>query len=234
MRNLKFAALSLLVVSAYVTADQGSQLPRTGHVEISIHDLPEGSSKDLDAAIRAYRKDPAAAEGASSLRKLRSGDEIAAVPKDRIFDVENASLEGRLKQKAPLTDFSSLRIKPIDLKATAACELLSTQPNGVYIRSTKEHSGFSRFFRCPDGAVYTRDMTFYGMRKITIKEQNNVHQPTFTGQMYGNRDQQGNSYTTLSWVSNDIDHVVQKVGADESTRNWLIQYAEELVAKEQK
>lgn len=39
---------------------------------------------------------------------------------------------------------------------------------------------------------------------------------------------------TLSWVSNDIDHVVQKVGTDESTRNWLIQYAEEIVAKEQK
>lgn len=162
MRILKFAALPLLVSGVCATADEGSQLPRTGHVEISIRDLPDGSSKDLDAAIRAYRKNPEAAKASSS------GEEIAPVPKEQVFLVDNAYLEGLLKLKPPLTDFSSLRIKPIDLKVTAACELLSTQPNGVYIRSTKEHSGYSRFFRCPDGAVYSRDMTFYGMRKITI------------------------------------------------------------------
>lgn len=234
MTIFKLAAIPLLVVGSYATADQLTQLPRTGHVEVSIHDPPEGSSEHLDAAIKEYRKNPGAAKVSPSLRRSASGEETVAFPKERVLDVDNASLEARLKQTPTMTDFSSLRVKPIDLNVTASCKLVTTQPNGVYIRTTKEHSGFSRFFRCPDGAVYSRDMTFYGMRKITIKEQNNVHQPTFTGQMYGSRDKQGNSYTTLSWVSNNIDHVVQKTGVDESTRNWLIQYAEELVAKEPK
>ncbi|MFJ4257501.1 hypothetical protein ACIP01_11235 [Pseudomonas monteilii] len=231
MTILKLAALPLLVAESYATADQISQLPRTGHVEVSVRDIPEGISEHLDEAIREYRKNPGAGKGSASLRKSTSSEEVIAFPKERVLDVDNASLEARLKQTPTMTDFSSLRVKLIDLNVTASCKLVTTQPNGVYIRTTKEHSGFSRFFRCPDGAVYSRAMTFYGMRKITIKEQNNVHQPTFTGQMYGSRDKHGNSYTTLSWVSNNIDHVVQKTGLDESTRNWLIQYADELVAK---
>lgn len=50
--------------------------------------------------------------------------------------------------------------------------------------------------------------------------------------MYGMRDKAGNSVTTLSWVSNDVDHRVQKTGVDAATREWLIQFAQELVGKE--
>lgn len=77
-------------------------------------------------------------------------------------------------------------------------------------------------------------MTFFGMRKVVIKEQNNVVVAGVSGQMAGYRDKAGNSYTTLKWVSNDVDHAVQKTGVDESTRNWLVQYAAEVIAKEAK
>lgn len=59
---MKTTALPLLLSGEYDIADQGYQLLPSGHVEVFIRDLPEGSVKDLGAAIRAYRENPESAK----------------------------------------------------------------------------------------------------------------------------------------------------------------------------
>lgn len=237
MKKFLLVALPAIAMSLHA-AEQPKQF-KPGHVEISIYDLPEGSTKDLATAVREYSKhlDANVAQSAQakrSERNVQAAHDLAVFPKEYVYDVENASLYRSIDEKLIVNDYTSLMIKPVDLASTRSCELLGTTVNGVYNRKTKEHSGFSRVFECPTGYIVTRDMTFYGMRKITIKEQNNVVVNGVGGKMYGYIDKNGNSYTTLSWVSNNIDHLVQKTGTDAATRKWLIQYAQELVSKEAK
>ncbi|MFJ2982651.1 MULTISPECIES: hypothetical protein [unclassified Pseudomonas] len=238
---MKFSmlALSLAIADICLAADLPDSRPKSRYTEISIHELPMGSEKDLDASVREYSKQlrtegTRGARTSGSKRNDAAAAALATYPNDHVYEADNALISYKPGSQLPLTNYSSLMIKPIDLKATSACELMATDANGVYSRKRKEYSGFSRYFKCPDGDVYTKDMTFFGMRKVVIKEQNNIVVSGISGRMYGYRDKKGNSYTTLWWVSNDIDHAVQKSGTDASTRNWLVQYAEELIAKEAK
>ena len=234
-------ALIPLCLSNYAVAGPetpSTQAPRTGHIEVSINDLPEGSSKDLGAAMRVFGKrldtegTGIMGQGASNkmLRSTISGE--ITRPEDHIYQVDNASLSW-LKNSAPaLTDYSQLKITPSEVNITSACKIIITQPNGIFSKKQKKYTGFARFYQCQDGEVFTRDMTFDGVRKLTIKEQKNLTFRGGSGVIYGARDTKGNTNTTLKWVSNNIDHFVQKTGATADTRQWLIRYAEEIVAKE--
>ncbi|MHA6195593.1 hypothetical protein ACX3YG_14610 [Pseudomonas wadenswilerensis] len=159
---------------------------------------------------------------------------LVIYPKDHLYEGTRAPL-GRLSDNPPLLkDYSSLMLTPIDLDITQPCQLQGTAASGVHNRKTGQFSGFARFYDCPTGEVSINDMSFYGMRKITIREQNNVDIEGIGGRMSGFRDGSGNSFTWLSWVSNEVGHQVQKAGVDEATREWLMQYARELVSKEKK
>lgn len=237
MKKLFLIALPAIAMS--LEAAESTRPLQTGHVEISINDLPDGSSKDLGAAVREYSKNLDAnsqrsVQATPSHRGTKAAEELVVYPKEHVYDVDEVLEPPRLNEKLILKDYSSLMIKPVELNVTNECHLLGASANGVYNRKTKEYSGFARLFKCPTGEVYTRDMTFYGMRKITIKEQNNVDIQGIGAKMYGYKDKNGSSYTTLTWVSNNVDHLVQKSGVDGPTRDWLIRYAEELVSKEAK
>jgi hypothetical protein len=237
MRKVFFAAVSTLIASGFAFAEPAVQGPPRGHFEISIKDLPPGSSKDLGAAMREYSRSIARGDQPKpglSQRAMNPSDEVVSFPKEHVYEVDDARLNWGLEKKPSLADYAGLEIKPVDLEVTASCELVTTQPNGVYNRRDNVHSGFSRHYKCPLGDVYLRDMSFFGFRKITIKEQNNITIGSVQGRMSGFRDKVGNSYTMLSWVSNEVDHLVQMSGTNEETRQWLIRYAEELVSKEGK
>lgn len=238
MKYLLLVAASAIAMGLHAQDGMPDSRPESRYVEISVHDLPAGSEKDLDAAVGKMgshlREDDKALPLNSRSTQRKVEPVLQTHPKEHVYEVDNATMRYKENAQTVLSNYDSLMIKPVDLSVTKACNLLSTDANGVYSQKRKEHSGYSRYFRCPDGDVYARDMTFFGMRKVVIKEQNNVMIAGASGRMYGYRDKSGNSYTVLKWVANDIDHAVQKVGTDVSTRDWLIQYAEELTAKEAK
>jgi|GEM_PF-5945968 len=233
----KLLLITLPAIALNLHAAEPARPVRTGYVEISIHDLPEGSTQNLGRAVREYiRKLDAANGDRTKIERPRynakAAETLVAYPKEHVYEVENAQMERTLDKSRILNDYSSLMVKPVDLDATSACQLLGTVANGMYNRKTSQYAGFVRIFNCPDGDVLTWDTTFYGMRKIVIREQKNVDINGIRGIMHGFRDSNGNSHTSLSWVSNDIDHQVQKTGVDAATREWLLQYARELVSKE--
>lgn len=235
MKKLLLIALPAIALNLH--AAEPARSSRTGYVEISIHDLPEGSSKNLGPAIREYiRKLDAANGDRTKIERPRynakAAEALVVYPKEHVYDVDNAKMERTLDKSQILNDYSSLMLEPVDLDATRACQLLGTVGNGMYNRKTGQYAGFVRVFNCPDGDVLTWDMTFYGMRRTVIREQQNVEINGIRGIMHGLRDSNGNSHTSLSWVSNDIDHQVQKIGVDAATREWLLQYARELQSKE--
>lgn len=239
MNKLILLAASIVAFELHAQEPLPNARPASRHIEISIRDLPQGSEKELDTAVREYSKTlrgdrVGTAQFSRSPGSMDVEKTLAMLPKEHVYEIDDAAMQYVPKESSMVTKNSALMIKPINTTITSACTLLGTETSGVYSQKRQEHSGFSRSFRCPDGDVYIRDMTFFGMRKIVIKEQNNVMVGGVSGQMAGYRDKSGNSYTTLKWVSHDIDHAVQKSGVDNSTRNWLIQYAEEIIAKEGK
>lgn len=238
MKKLLLIALPAVALNLHAAEPGRSFKPgfEPGYLEVSIHDLPEGSAQDIGAALRQYTRNLDA--GGSSPKAERPGrndrdlQALVIYPKEHVYEVKNATLERKLDAKHLVTDYSSLMIEPLDLDATRPCRLVGTSTNGVYNRDTRQHSGFARVFACPDGDVLIRDMTFYKMRKTVIKEQRNVDLDGSNGAMHGMRDPHGNSFTSLSWVSGGVDHLVQKTGVEAATREWLIRYAREVMRKE--
>lgn len=210
--------------------------PRSGHFEISIYDLPTGSSSSpelLGQAIKKHNTTQLSSpqiQQRSSQPQNRKKSEISKIrlPEYYIQDVENASFEGRIDQSREVVDYSHLKLKPLNLKSVSGCILKSTQLNGI--KRGNLNTGFSRYYTCSDGDIYTRDMLLEGVRLTTIKEQSNVDIKGNSGTIYAVRDSSGRSYTSLSWVSNNTAHMIQKVGTGVSTRDWLYRYAEELTS----
>jgi len=239
MKILVFIAVSVVSLNLHASEVVPDARPSSRYLEISINDLPKGSEKDLDSAVREYSR--TLRNGGSDFPKINQSAQgrsaVAAMvskPADHVYASGNAKLNYLPKASLAKNGYGSLMIQPLELESTKSCTLLGTEANGVYSQKRKQHSGFSQYFQCSDGDVYLRDMTFFGMRKVVIKEQNNVVINGFSGQMAGYRDPAGNSFTTLEWVSNDIDHLVKKSGVDEPTRHWLVSYAEEVIAREAK
>ncbi|MBX8539637.1 hypothetical protein K5D44_21240 [Pseudomonas cichorii] len=212
MKNQIIASAAILVL-----LNQGSsnanELPakNQGYQEISMYDLPTGSSKTLEKAM------------VDDSKSLPS-------PSDKVYDDPDTRSSWVINPEKTVTDYSLLKIQPNKIQILRPCNLKSTQYNGIYRKS--KYTGFAQFYDCAGEKVYLRDMLLEGVKITGIKEQNNVELLNTKGIMYGIRNLQGKSFTNLSWTSKNIHHIVEKDGTSPSTRAWLIKYANEVISQE--
>lgn len=232
-----FQVMGAGVMAAEPAAPPSGKVFVSGHTEISIHDLPPGSVDDLSKAVREYTSGSGNPRQQAAQRKQvmtanvtdAEIKKISAAP-DHVYDIDDARFLGRVNPALKVSDYSYLKLKPLDLAITRSCTLKTTQANGLLRNGM--NTGYSRYYQCPEGDVYTKDMLLEGVRKITIKEQQNVSFNGYSGMMHGYRDASGHGYTHLAWVSNNTSHVVERVGVTSDTRTWLVAYATELTRLE--
>ncbi|QKZ05507.1 hypothetical protein [Pseudomonas eucalypticola] len=210
-----------------------------GYHEISIFDIPFKDQDRLEDAMTSAHllrastgpaAGPSAEERAQIERRLRERRK----PSTYVETVDNASMVSRLVQvqrERPARKLASPQgmYDAPRLSQTRQCEVQVSYRMGVYTENGL--NGLRRYLHCPDGDLLLQDMVLKGVAVTTIKELANVDLAGHRGMMYGMRDASGNSYTRLTWVSNNTHHLADKAGTTPQVRNWLLGYGRELVAQ---
>lgn len=210
-----------------------------GNREISIYDIPLRQQDNLEAAMTSAHllrastgmpTGPSAEERALIAEKLRQRRK----PASYVETVDNASMAARLAQmqaQRPARKRANAPglYEPPRLGLTRQCEVQASYKMGV--ATDDGLNGLRRYLHCPDGDLLLQDMVLKGVSVTTIKELANVDLAGHRGMMYGVRDADGNSYTRLTWVSNNTHHLADKAGTTPQVRSWLVNYGKELVAK---
>ncbi|MBX8499334.1 hypothetical protein [Pseudomonas lijiangensis] len=240
MKNQIIASAAILVLLNQGPSN-ANELPakNPGYKEISMYDLPTGSSKNLEKAMIDYNKantnGEAKPDNSLKIRPLaRVEKEIKEIkfPAYKVYDEPDARSSWEINPKKTVTDYSLLKIQPNRIQTLQTCDLKSTQYNGIYRKS--KYTGFAQFYDCAGEKVYLRDMLLEGIKITGIKEQNNVELLNTKGVMYGIKNSQGKSFTNLSWTSKNIHHIIERDGTNSFTRAWLIRYANEVISLEEK
>lgn len=209
-----------------------------GNREISIYDIPLKEQDHLENAMTSARllrtggtaSGPSAQERVQIEQKLRKRKK----PSTYVEVVDNASMASRLAQmqaerpRRKLANAPGL-YEPPRLSLTRQCEVQASYKMGIYTEDGL--NGLRRYLHCPDGDLLLQDMVLKGVSVTTIKELANVDLAGHRGMMYGVRDADGNSYTRLTWVSNNTHHLADKAGTTPQVRSWLVNYGKELVAQ---
>lgn len=243
MNPSKSLACSLLFSPVVVLSSHAALLerpsPTEGNREISIYDIPLKDQDHLEQAMTSAHllrassggqsMEPTAEERTLIAQKLRQRKK----PTTYVEAVDNASMASRLAQMQAerpgrrLANAPGL-YEPPRLSLTRQCEVQASYKMGIY---TEEGlNGLRRYLHCPDGDLLVQDMVLKGVSVTTIKELANVDLNGHRAMMYGMRDAEGNSYTRLTWVSNNTHHLADKAGTTPQVRSWLVSYGKELVA----
>ncbi len=244
MTSPKPAALALLLFPMMGAlpshADPlGRPTAAEGNREISIYDIPLKDQDHLEDAMTSARllrassggaTGPSAEDRALIEQKLRKRKK----PSTYVEQVGSASMAGRLAQMQ--ADRPSRRLAnapglydPPRLSLTRQCEVQASYKMGIDTHDGL--NGLRRYLHCPDGDLLLQDMVLKGVLVTTIKELANVDLAGHRGMMYGLRDADGNSFTRLTWVSNNTHHLADKAGTTPQVRSWLVSYGKELVAQ---
>ncbi|WP_249673271.1 hypothetical protein [Pseudomonas abieticivorans] len=163
-----------------------------------------------------------------NLRKLRK-------PSNYVQDVYSASMAERLlsmraeKAASKVAPGTAGLYAPVRLKTTGPCQLQESFSMGVF--TAEGMNGFKQYLSCPGGDLVLQDMVLKGVSLTTIKELANAQVAGHSALIYGMRDAQGNSFTRLTWVSNNTHHLADKAGTGPKVRDWLVGYGKELVAQ---
>ncbi|WP_416423358.1 hypothetical protein RAM80_26485 [Pseudomonas sp. App30] len=234
-----------LLFSPVVVALSGHAAPlerptvAEGNREISIYDIPLKDQDNLESAMTSAHllrassgpgSGPSAEERALIAEKLRQRRK----PSSYVETVDNASMATRLAQMQAQRPARKRANGPglyeaPRLSLTRQCEVQASYKMGV--ATDAGLNGLRRYLHCPDGDLLLQDMVLKGVSVTTIKELANVDLGGHRGMMYGVRDGNGNSYTRLTWVSNNTHHLADKAGTTPQVRGWLVSYGKELVAK---
>jgi len=235
--SLFLAPMAVALSGHAATLDRPSA--SEGYHEISIFDIPLKDQDRLEDAMTSARLlrasmgqaiGPSAEEKAQIERKLRERRK----PSTYVEAVDSASMASRLAQVQRERPARKLANAPGMYEAprlgmTRQCEVQVSYRMGVYTESGL--NGLRRYLHCPDGDLLLQDMVLKGVAVTTIRELANVDLGGHRGMMYGMRDANGNSYTRLTWVSNNTHHLADKAGTTPQVRNWLVSYGKELVAQ---
>ena len=230
---------SLVVALSCHAATLDAPSANEGNREISIYDIPLKDQDHLEDAMTRARllrastglaAGPTEEERALIEQKLRQRKK----PSTYVEAVDNASMAARLAQMQAERPARRLAngpglYEPPRLSLTRECEVQASYKMGV--NTQDGFNGLRRYLRCPDGDLLLQDMVLKGVSVTTIKELANVDVAGRRGMMYGVRDADGNSYTRLTWVSNNTHHLADKAGTTPQVRRWLVDYGKELVAQ---
>lgn len=223
-----------------VDADPYDRLPTaSGYREISIYDIPLKQQEDLERAMTGALPVRAGGQAVAPVAvedRVRIEQNVRKHKKQSNYvqEVYSASMAKRLvsmraeKAASKVAPSTPGLYVPVRLKATGPCQVQESFSMGVF--TAEGMNGFKQYLSCPGGDLVLQDMVLKGVALTTIKELANAEVAGHRALIYGMRDAQGNSFTRLTWVSNNTHHLADKAGTGPKVRNWLVGYGRELVA----
>ena len=233
--------------SALSTENKNSPGSKTsGYYEISIYELePEQIDATGQVRAAAIKK---AIDARSSEQQLIESPALRALQDQKLKSIKekmsqpvilpNADIKTRLDDIEKIAPKTSSRSKtPEDaytipeLSTLANCKLESKSSDRLL--SSGKYGSTSKFYSCENGDVFINRHALQQMRIVFIKELINAKLNNgINGGITNQKDNKGNTYTSLRWATNNVFHTLELSGHGDAVEARAKSIDNEIIAKE--